>query len=75
MDTVGCATETQVQVLACRVIPRRCDTRRRIAPRSANREVSDVLPCRLDFENLLHALYDDVLDEPVPARLRNLLPR
>jgi hypothetical protein len=29
----------------------------------------------MDVEDLLHAFYDAVLDEPVPARLRDLLPR
>ena len=30
---------------------------------------------KTDGEDLLHALYDDVLDEPVPERLTALLKR
>lgn len=42
---------------------------------SVDREIRDFLAGRTDGEDLLHALYDHVLDEPVPARLRALLRR
>jgi hypothetical protein len=61
-------------VQTCPVIPRRCDIKR-IALRAADHEVADFPSGRADVEDLLHALYDPVLEEPVPARLLNLLPR
>ena len=36
-------------------------------------DIRDFLAGRTDGEDLLHALYDHVLDEPVPERLRALL--
>lgn len=38
-------------------------------------DIRDFLAGRTDGEDLLHALYDHVLDEPVPERLRALLRR
>jgi Anti-sigma factor NepR len=40
-----------------------------------DRDIRDFLDGRSDGEDLLHALYDHVLDEPVPERLRTLLRR
>lgn len=40
-----------------------------------DREIRDFLTGKSDGEDLLHALYDHVLDEPVPQRLRALLQR
>ncbi len=64
----------------CPVTPYLCNTKRRIASRraamrSADRESGELLRGGMDVEDLLHALYDPVLDEPVPVRLLNLLPR
>ncbi|HTV90343.1 MAG TPA: hypothetical protein VME41_15110 [Stellaceae bacterium] len=42
---------------------------------STDREIRDFLAGKTDGEDLLHALYDHVLDEPVPERLRSVLPR
>ena len=42
---------------------------------STDREIRDFLNGRNDGEDLLHALYDHVLDEPVPERLTALLRR
>lgn len=42
---------------------------------SVDREIRDFLSGRSNGESLLHALYDDVLDEPVPERLRAALRR
>ena len=50
----------------CRAAPVRC---------SADRDIRDFLAGRTDGEDLLHALYDHVLDEPVPERLKALLRR
>jgi hypothetical protein len=36
-------------------------------------QLLDFLDGRTDGEELLHALYDHILDEPVPERLRALL--
>jgi hypothetical protein len=40
-----------------------------------DRDIRDFLAGRNDGEDLLHALYDHVLDEPVPERLKALLRR
>jgi hypothetical protein len=40
-----------------------------------DRDIRDFLAGRNDGEDLLHALYDHVLDEPVPERLTALLHR
>ena len=46
-----------------------------IARCSTDRDIRDFLVGKTDGEQLLHALYDHVLDEPVPERLRALLRR
>ncbi len=45
----------------------------KIAPSSVDRDIRDFLAGQTDGEDLLHALYDHVLDEPVPQRLRAIL--
>ena len=40
-----------------------------------DRDIRDFLAGKTDGEDVLHALYDHVLDEPVPERLRALLRR
>lgn len=40
---------------------------------SVDRDIRDFLAGKTDGEVLLHALYDRVLDEPVPERLRAVL--
>jgi hypothetical protein len=47
----------------------------RIAMSSIDREIRDFLAGKSDGEDLLHALYDHVLDEPIPKNLRALLER
>jgi hypothetical protein len=42
---------------------------------STEREIRDFVTGKTDGENVLHALYDHVLDEPVPERLTALLKR
>ena len=42
---------------------------------STTREIRDFLTGKTDGEDLLHALYDHVLDEPVPEHLTALLKR
>jgi hypothetical protein len=42
---------------------------------STEREIHDFLSGRTDGEDLLHKLYDHVLDEPIPERLTALLRR
>ena len=45
----------------------------RIAMALIDRDIRDFLAGRNEGEDLLHALYDHVLDEPVPQRLRDVL--
>ena len=40
-----------------------------------DRDIRDFLDGKNDGEDVLHALYDHVLDEPVPERLKALLRR
>ena len=40
---------------------------------SVDAEIRDFVAGKNDGENLLHTLYDHVLDEPVPERLRAIL--
>ena len=59
---------------------RRCPSGRRPVGRrpvrcSTEREIRDFLNGKTKGEDLLHALYDHVLDEPVPERLTALLKR
>ena len=42
---------------------------------STEREIRDFLSGKTDGEDLLHRMYDHVLDEPVPERLTALLKR
>ena len=42
-------------------------------PRSNDAEIRDFVAGKNDGENLLHALYDHVLDEPIPERLLAVL--
>lgn len=46
-----------------------------IAKSPVDRDIRDFLAGKNDGEDLLHALYDHVLDEPVPERLKGLLRR
>ncbi len=45
----------------------------RIARCSTDRDVRDFVAGKTDGKELLHALYDHVLAEPIPQRLRALL--
>jgi hypothetical protein len=47
----------------------------RIAMSLIDRDIRDFLAGKNEGEDLLHALYDHVLDEPVPQRLRDVLKR
>ena len=40
-----------------------------------DRDIRDFLAGRSDGEDLLHAIYDHVLEEPIPERLRAVLRR
>jgi hypothetical protein len=45
----------------------------RIATSPVERDIRDFLSGKNEGENLLHTLYDHVLDEAVPERLRAML--
>jgi hypothetical protein len=47
----------------------------RVAVSPVERDIRDFLSGKNDGENLFHTLYDHVLDEPVPERLKALLRR
>jgi hypothetical protein len=47
----------------------------RIAMSWIDKNIRDFLAGRNEGQDLLHALYDHVLDEPVPERLRGVIKR
>jgi hypothetical protein len=47
----------------------------RISMSRIERDIRDFLAGKNEGNNLLHALYDHVLDEPVPERLRAVIKR
>jgi hypothetical protein len=49
--------------------------KRPIAIPSVDSDIRDFVAGRTDGADLLHAIYDHVLDEPVPQRLRAVLQR
>jgi len=53
-------------VIAC------CGVPRLETPDPVEKQILDFLEGRTHGEDLLHALYDHVLDEPVPERMRAL---
>lgn len=53
----------------------RCPVEPVVVAHSTDQEIRDFVAGKNDGEQLLHALYDHVLDEPVPERLRALLRR
>ena len=52
---------------------RRFPAERQIAMSSVDGDIRDFLAGKNDGEDLFHALYDHVLDEPVPQFLRDVL--
>ncbi len=71
------ATQPQEKYLAMYLAVKRLDAdmEPRIAISWIDRDIRDFLAGKNEGEDLLHALYDRVLDEPVPERLRALLKR
>ena len=71
------ATQPQEKYLAMYLAVKRLDSdmEPRIAMSWIDRDIRDFLAGKNEGEDLLHALYDRVLDEPVPERLRALLKR
>ncbi len=71
------ATQPQEKYLAMYLAVKRLDAdmEPRIAMSWIDRDIRDFLAGKNEGEDLLHALYDRVLDEPVPERLRALLKR
>jgi Anti-sigma factor NepR len=57
------------------VVASRCITEPELPPESVEHQILDFLDGRTDGENLLHTLYDHVLDEPIPERIRSLLTK
>jgi hypothetical protein len=56
----------------CRAV-KRLPVGSQIAKSSIDSDIRDFLAGKTDGEGLLHALYDHVLDEPVPERLHAVL--
>ena len=52
---------------------KRLPMERSIAIPSVDRDIRDFVAGMTDGTDLLHAIYDHVLDEPVPQRLRAVL--
>ncbi len=71
------AIQPQEKYLAMYLAVKRLDAdmEPRIAISWIDRDIRDFLAGKNEGEDLLHALYDRVLDEPVPGRLRALLKR
>ena len=71
------AIQPQEKYLAMYLAVKRLDAdmEPRIAISWIDRDIRDFLAGKNEGEDLLHALYDRVLDEPVPERLRALLKR
>jgi hypothetical protein len=61
--------------LAMRTAVKRPSANHRVAMSTTDRDIRDFLAGKSNGEKLLHALYDYVLDEPVPQRLRAMLKR
>jgi hypothetical protein len=49
------------------------DDRADLFPMSVDEQIREFLDGETNGEDLLHALYDHVLDEPVPSRLTAIL--
>lgn len=65
----------QMGIQMCQIVPR-CHTGvTRRAESSTDRRIRDFLLGKTDGEDVLHELYDHVLDEPVPERMRALFRR
>ena len=47
----------------------------RSLPDSVNSQIIDFLEGRTDGEDLLHAMYDHIIDEPIPERMRALFTK
>jgi len=70
------ASRSQEEYIAMYLAAKNLDAvETRIAMSWIDRDIRDFLAGKNEGEDLLHALYDRVLDEPVPERLRALLKR
>jgi len=63
----------QEKQLAMCLAVKRLPVERHIAISSVDRDIRDFLAGKTDGADLLHALYDHILDEPVPQSLRAVL--
>ena len=68
-------SRTQKEYIAMYLAVKHLDAEPRIAMSWIDRDIRDFLTGKNAGEDLLHALYDHVLDEPVPERLSALLKR
>ena len=50
-------------------------SRRQLASGSVEEQISDFLDGKTHGEGVLHALYDHVLEEPIPARMQALFAK
>ena len=67
----GAAVKELAMCCARKLLP----VERNIAAFSVDRNIRDFLAGKTDGAGVLHALYDRVLDEPIPERLRAVLRR
>lgn len=65
----------KMSIQMCPITPLRLDRTLRASPTLTARQIRDFLLGKTDGAEPLHALYDHVLDEPVPERLRALFRR
>lgn len=63
----------QKEFIMCLLAVKCVPVERQIAISTVDRDIRDFLAGKTDGEIVLHALYDHILDEPVPQRLRAVL--
>jgi len=72
-NVTGAAPRPQEEYIAMYLAVKNLAAEPQIAMSWIDRDIRDFLAGKNEGEDLLHALYDRVLDEPVPERLRALL--
>lgn len=76
LNVTKAGSRTQKEYIAMYLAVKHLDVMEpRIVTSWIDRDIRDFLDGKNEGEDLLHALYDHVLDEPVPERLTAILKR